>query len=98
MTTIIKNAYISDNGQQTLTPRDVLIADGKITDISQRSELDHVENATTINADGQVLVPGFIDTHAHSDHSPLRTEDDISKIMQGVTTEINGNCGFSFAP
>ena len=29
MTTIIKNAYISDNGQQTLIPRDVLIADGK---------------------------------------------------------------------
>ena len=98
MTTIIKNAYISDNGQQTLIPRDVLIADGKITAISQRGELDHVENATIINADGQVLVPGFIDTHAHSDHSPLRTEDDTSKVMQGVTTEINGNCGFSFAP
>ncbi|WP_312864518.1 amidohydrolase family protein [Saccharopolyspora phatthalungensis] len=47
---------------------------------------------------GLVLAPGFIDVHSHADNAPLLTTDDTTKILQGVTTEVVGNCGFSLAP
>jgi N-acyl-D-amino-acid deacylase len=44
------------------------------------------------------LAPGFIDVHSHSDELWLADGRCESKIMQGVTTEIAGNCGTSVAP
>jgi N-acyl-D-amino-acid deacylase len=51
-----------------------------------------------IEAGGQIVAPGFIDPHAHSDMVPLMPEAQPFKLLQGVTTEIVGNCGYSFAP
>src|SRR2546426_351068 len=52
----------------------------------------------TIDARGQVVAPGLIDIHTHSDFTlPLEPRAE-SKIRQGVTTEVVGNCGFSAAP
>src|SRR5262249_29770909 len=52
----------------------------------------------TIDARGLVVAPGFIDIHTHSDFTlPLNPRAE-SKIRQGVTTEVVGNCGFSVAP
>ncbi len=45
-----------------------------------------------------VLTPGFIDVHSHSDYTALVSPASESKITQGVTTEIVGNCGFSAFP
>ena len=54
--------------------------------------------AMEIDASGLVLAPGFIDSHAHDD-LPLLLEPDLeAKVSQGVTTTVNGNCGFSLAP
>lgn len=55
-------------------------------------------DAVVIDASGCFVCPGFIDVHSHADNSPLLGFDDQSKIMQGVTTEVVGNCGFSLAP
>ena len=55
-------------------------------------------DAAVIDATGRYVCPGFIDVHSHADNSPLLDSDDRSKLMQGVTTEIVGNCGFSLAP
>ena len=51
-----------------------------------------------VDVDGLAVAPGFIDPHAHSDMIPLMPEPQPFKLHQGVTTEIVGNCGFSFAP
>ncbi len=51
-----------------------------------------------IPAEGMVVSPGFIDAHAHSDFTLLADPRAEGKILQGVTTEINGNCGMSAAP
>ena len=51
-----------------------------------------------IDVNGRAVAPGFIDTHAHSDMVPLMSEPQPFKLLQGVTTEVVGNCGFSFAP
>jgi len=53
-------------------------------------------SATVVDCKGLTLAPGFIDSHTHSDLQVLqgRTE----KLLQGVTTEVVGNCGFSAYP
>lgn len=53
---------------------------------------------TIIDARGMAVAPGFIDTHAHSDFTLIADGRAEGKIFQGITTEINGNCGLSAAP
>ena len=52
----------------------------------------------TIDAAGRTVTPGFIDMHSHSDWRLWGNRRAESKIRQGVTTEVVGNCGFSPAP
>lgn len=52
----------------------------------------------TRDASGRVLAPGFIDMHSHTDHFLLLHPEAESKVTQGVTTEVCGNCGFSPGP
>lgn len=54
--------------------------------------------AATLDCAGLVLTPGFIDVHTHSDISLLLDPNASSKLAQGVTTEVVGNCGFSPFP
>jgi len=51
-----------------------------------------------IDASGMVVAPGFIDMHGHSDIALLKRPAILAKVMQGVTTEVIGLCGFSPAP
>src|SRR5262245_4172958 len=51
-----------------------------------------------IDADGLVLAPGFIDMHSHSDLQLLANPGHLAKVSQGVTTEVLGQDGLSYAP
>ncbi len=51
-----------------------------------------------IGARGFTVAPGFIDVHSHSDYALAVDGRGASKVLQGVTTEVIGNCGFSAAP
>ncbi|MBI5288760.1 MAG: D-aminoacylase [Chloroflexi bacterium] len=51
-----------------------------------------------IDARGMVIAPGFIDVHAHDDAAVVRDPRVDFKIMQGVTTDVVGNCGAGVAP
>jgi len=51
-----------------------------------------------LDAEGLVLAPGFIDMHAHSDLALLRDPDHSAKAAQGVTLEVIGQDGLSYAP
>ena len=46
-----------------------------------------------VEADGLILAPGFIDIHSHTDGTIFKHPLSESKILQGVTTEVVGNCG-----
>jgi N-acyl-D-amino-acid deacylase len=74
---------------------DVVVTDGRIVAIDNGQRR---QGRRLIDASGQVVAPGFIDIHTHSDFTlPLNPRAE-SKIRQGVTTEVLGNCGFSAAP
>jgi len=63
------------------------------------AEVGHFEepaDARVIDCSGLVISPGFIDAHSHSDLQVL--ENRTEKVLQGVTTEVVGNCGFSAFP
>ncbi|GAA5028417.1 D-aminoacylase [Actinopolymorpha pittospori] len=55
-------------------------------------------NSWVIDAINLAVAPGFIDIHTHSDLSVLFDGRAQSKVRQGVTTEVIGNCGFSAFP
>ncbi|MBI2755630.1 MAG: D-aminoacylase [Chloroflexi bacterium] len=50
------------------------------------------------DASGRVVCPGFIDAHSHSDLSVLSDPRARSKVHQGITTDVVGNCGLGVAP
>ncbi|MGE3912907.1 MAG: amidohydrolase family protein, partial [Chloroflexota bacterium] len=54
--------------------------------------------ARVIDGSGLVLAPGFIDMHTHSDRTLLVDPAAESKVRQGITTEVIGNCGSSPTP
>ncbi|MEE6287875.1 D-aminoacylase [Georgenia sp. MJ173] len=74
---------------------DVAVLDGRIVAVG---ELADVTADNLIDAAGKIVAPGFIDLHTHSDMSLLLNPLGESKILQGVTTEVTGNCGFSPFP
>jgi N-acyl-D-amino-acid deacylase len=76
-------------------PMDMTIDGSKITGIHKRGEAKGLVN---IDAKGKIVCPGFIDIHSHSELHLLANPLAESKIMQGVTTELVGNCGSSAAP
>ena len=61
-------------------------------------DLNREPAGRTLTASGKVVAPGFIDMHSHSDWALWANRRAESKIRQGVTTEVVGNCGFSPAP
>lgn len=66
--------------------------------IAKMGELSATTAHKTIDAAGCIICPGFIDAHSHSDTYVLLEPSAASKIHQGITTEICGNCGASAAP
>lgn len=77
---------------------DLLIEDQLIAGIGSAGSLTAPENATMIDCTGLVIAPGFIDIHTHSDLSRLHYPEADTRVLQGVTTEVTGNCGMSPFP
>ncbi len=70
------------------------VADGRIAEIAA----DHLDANRVVDAAGLVLAPGFIDMHSHSDLRLLVEPDHLAKVSQGVTLEVLGQDGLSYAP
>jgi len=92
---IIKQGLIFDGKGGEPVVSDIAVKDGRILAVGIFSEN---EAETIIPAKGMAVAPGFIDSHAHSDFTLLADNRAEGKLCQGVTTEINGNCGMSAAP
>src|SRR5215813_14103285 len=92
---VVRGAQVIDGSGAPGRAVDIAICDGRIRALA--SSLTGPAQRV-IDATGYVVAPGFIDIHTHSDFTlPLNPKAE-SKIRQGVTTEVVGNCGFSVAP
>jgi N-acyl-D-aspartate/D-glutamate deacylase len=91
---IIRNAKVVDGTGNPWFRGDVAVAGASIAAVGVVTE----EAARVIEADGLFICPGFIDVHAHGDFTPFDKTVVDYKLRQGITTEVNGNCGFSAAP
>ena len=92
---LFKNAKIVDGTNAPWYIADVAVKDGKIAKIGKVCE---TKAAKVIDAKGHILSPGFIDVHSHSDYGILRYKLNESRILQGITTELGGDCGTSPMP
>src|SRR2546422_6328612 len=92
---LIRGGQLIDGTGAQAREADVSVSAGRIVAVEPRSARPA---RRVIDARGQVAAPGFIDIRTHSDFTlPLNPRAE-SKIRQGVTLEVVGNCGFSVAP
>jgi N-acyl-D-amino-acid deacylase len=92
---LIRNGWVADGTGNPLMPADVGIEGDRIAFVGRG---EHADAGQTLQAEGKIVCPGFVDCHSHSDGTILRNPTAQSTIRQGITTEIVGNCGNSPAP
>jgi N-acyl-D-amino-acid deacylase len=93
---LIRNAQIIDGSGKPAFEADVAIVGDTIAEVGKLP--DEAQAAEVMDATGCVVTPGFIDAHSHTDEGLLIDPTAQSKIMQGITTEVSGNCGYSPVP
>lgn len=92
--TIIRNGVIYNGELRAPVKGDIAIKGGRVAAIGDiGTGADRV-----IDAGGRVVSPGFIDIHTHTDANMMEAPLGDSKIYQGVTLDIGGNCGDSPFP
>jgi N-acyl-D-amino-acid deacylase len=92
---LVRGGMVVDGTGAPWVRADVGIERGRIVAVGA---LSHAQAATEVDASGKVVSPGFIDCHSHSDRAAQSNPTCASTLLQGVTTEIVGNCGGSPAP
>mgnify|MGYP006164056193 CR=1 FL=1 len=91
---VIKNGMVVDGSGGARYRGDVAIQDGKIAKIGRVNE----KGKQTIDAEGHVVTPGFVDGHTHMDAQVFWDPIGSSSCYHGVTSVVMGNCGFTLAP
>ena len=97
MRIFIQNGLIIDGSGSAPYIGDVLIVDDKISAVG-KIPATVKENAMSINANGHVVTPGFVDIHRHADYAVFRDNFGAIELAQGITTAITGSCGLTPYP
>ena len=93
---VYKNGWLCKGDKSPLEKTSLVIENGKILAIEK--DIIPIYSKVVDLKGKYILSPGFIDVHGHSDISVLADKEAFSKITQGVTCEIVGNCGLSAFP
>lgn len=91
---VIKNGTVVDGSGSARYRADVAIADGRIAKIGRVNE----KGKQTIDAEGHIVTPGFVDGHTHMDAQVFWDPLGSCSSYHGVTSVVMGNCGFTLAP
>ncbi len=98
---VVRGGVVVDGSGAPRFRAEVAIKDRKIAALIDPGDAASASAAREIDATGLAVAPGFIDLHSHSDWVlPIAEHGQILKpfLLQGVTTFVGGNCGFSVAP
>ncbi|QTZ93836.1 N-acyl-D-amino-acid deacylase family protein [Streptomyces auratus] len=99
MDTVFRDVRVVDGSGGPPYRADVALADGRIAEIHREADGGRRPGgARLVDGQGLALAPGFIDMHAHSDLALLRDPAHEAKAAQGVTLEVLGQDGLSYAP
>jgi dihydroorotase/N-acyl-D-amino-acid deacylase len=91
--TLLRNGLLVDGTGAAPAPGDLLVIGDRIAAVGA---FEPPGDALVLDCTGLVISPGFVDAHSHSDLQVVQGRRE--KIVQGVTTEVVGNCGFSAFP
>lgn len=91
---LIKNGTVVDGSGSPSYRADVAVSGGKIAAIGRINE----RAKQTIDAEGHVVSPGFVDGHTHMDAQIFWDPIGSCSCYHGVTSVVMGNCGFTLAP
>ena len=91
---IVKNGTVVDGSGMPRYRADVAVRHGRIAAIGRIREAAR----EVIDAEGQVVTPGFVDGHTHMDAQVFWDPYGTCSCWHGVTTVVMGNCGFTLAP
>jgi N-acyl-D-aspartate/D-glutamate deacylase len=91
---VIKNGTVVDGTGREPYRADVAVQGDRIAEIGNITET----GKRTINAEGQIVTPGFVDIHTHLDAQIWWDPIVSSSCWHGVTSVVMGNCGVTFAP
>ncbi|HEX9408928.1 MAG TPA: amidohydrolase family protein, partial [Methylomirabilota bacterium] len=91
---VIKNGWVVDGSGLPKYRADVGVKGGRIANIGRIRE----SAREVIDADGQVVSPGFVDGHTHMDAQVFWDPLGTSSCWHGITSVVMGNCGFTLAP
>jgi len=93
---LIRGAQVYDGGGTPPMEGDLAIDGGRLVAVG--GNLSSRAAHRVIGAQGLAAAPGFVDIHGHSDYHLLLTGTAESAVLQGVTCEVGGNCGYAAAP
>jgi N-acyl-D-amino-acid deacylase len=91
---LISGAKLIDGSGAPARQGDLLVEDDRIAEVGSTS----LAPDEVLDAAGLVVAPGFIDVHSHGDFALPRDPEASGKVLQGVTTEVVGNCGLGLQP
>ncbi|GAA2725663.1 D-aminoacylase [Actinocorallia aurantiaca] len=91
---VLRGGEVHDGLGSPAVTADVAVDGGRITAVGPGLG----PARRVVDVGGLAVAPGFVDPHCHSDLVPALPEAQPFKLLQGVTTEVNGNCGFSYGP
>jgi len=92
---VIRGGSVVDGTGAPARTADIAVDDGRITAVGA---LDGEAATRTVDADGLVVTPGWVDIHTHYDGQVTWDEVLAPSSSHGVTTIVTGNCGVGFAP
>ncbi|GGT52748.1 N-acyl-D-amino-acid deacylase family protein [Streptomyces purpureus] len=101
MDLVLRDAEVVDGTGGPSYRADVALDGGRIAAIVKEGAAAGCQRPTArrvLDVEGLALSPGFVDMHAHSDLALLRDPDHSAKAAQGVTLEVLGQDGLSYAP
>ena len=91
---LVKNGTVIDGSGNPGYRADVGVVDGKIAAIGRLNS----KAKQTVDAEGHVVSPGFVDGHTHMDAQVFWDPIGSCSSYHGVTSVVMGNCGFTLAP